>query len=159
MHFVNWDELTDEEQKQISEMGSDGRTIVRERARDVVNRGFLKPGTVCSIVEDRISFRFSLYEHTTAYKHQKIRPESGCDHPERTVDQYCRYDEVNSNYVYTRAWAERLIEHCQTAAGFTEFVGVAPKPKPQKLVGEMNYDLVSGTGFDNGDNSESRIAS
>jgi hypothetical protein len=132
MNFVSWDELTDEEQKRISTMGRDGRTIIRERTRDVVNHGLFKPKTICDMVENSISFRFGQYEHKTAYKRHGLRPDKGCEHPERTDERYCRYDEVNKDYLYTRAWADRLIEKCQSETGFRDFVGTDPKPKSQR---------------------------
>lgn len=37
-----------------------------------------------------------------------MRPKSGDPHPERTRPEYCVYDDVHEDYVYTNAWIEML---------------------------------------------------
>jgi len=142
MHFVNWDDLSEEEQGTIAAMGRDGRTIIRERVREVVNHGLVKPGVVCANVAPRIPFRFGQHEHCKAYLTQGIRPAGNDTHPERTLEQYCRYDEPNRSYLYTQAWIERIVEHCQTPEGFRAFVGIEPKQPPQ--VDQHSLDEAEG---------------
>ena len=72
---------------------STAMVIVREQQRDVSNRGWLKPKQVVKAVAAQIPFKFNMGHFVKAWKAEAVRPASRSPHPERTKEQYCRYDE------------------------------------------------------------------
>lgn len=49
--------------------------------------------------------------------------------PERTVEQYCVYDERHNDYGYKDAYIHKLVRECSTEAGFRKLLGTGPKDK------------------------------
>ncbi len=58
-----------------------------------------------------------------------MRPPAGSPTPERTLEQYCTYDDLNQNYGYKDAYVKKLIRECSTEKGFRKLLGTAPKDK------------------------------
>ena len=46
IQFTRWDDLTEEQQELVTELGRRGQTIVREQGRSVVGHGLLRPRDV-----------------------------------------------------------------------------------------------------------------
>ena len=57
------------------------------------------------------------------------RPPGGDSHPDRTRSEYCVYDSVHKDYLYTRAWVEKLVRELSDANRFREIVGPEPVTK------------------------------
>ena len=129
MKFVNWDDLTDEERKEAELLGRLGKTVVRDRLVPVSGKDLMKPGKVVEAVNAEIPFRFTQTDHVKAYQKHQIRPSRNDSHPERTIQEFCIYDDPSGEYRYTEAWVRRIIKHIKTTEGFEMFVGVVPKPK------------------------------
>nr|VFK53692.1 MAG: DNA adenine methylase (dam) [Candidatus Kentron sp. TC] len=83
---------------------------IKEKQVPVSNKGGLKPSKVASLVAERIGKRFTVHNHTQAWKMYDVRPSSGQD-PASCKTEYCRFDEVHNDYIYTDAWVKFLDEY------------------------------------------------
>ena len=133
MRFVRYDDLSAEERAKLDQV----LTIVREKQVPVSNAGNHKPSDVCRRVSEVLGVKFSPYsDHVRAWRHHKIRPETGEAHPERTDGRYCFWDEPHHDYVYTDAWITKLTTDLIDPAKFEEVIGHAPVALP-----DMQSDL------------------
>jgi hypothetical protein len=126
--FVRESDLTDEERATLQELGKSGSVVVREQVRQVANAGLLKPAVVVERVQARIPFIFHMGHFVRARKALQCRPERNSDHPERTDEKYCVYDQPNNDYLYKPAFVDRVVREVATAEKFTSFLGLRPKP-------------------------------
>ena len=62
-------------------------------------------------------------------KHFGVRPEGDASHPERTRQEYCIYDEVHRDYVYTKAWVEKLAAELTVPSRYNAIVGWRAVPE------------------------------
>lgn len=129
LNFVREDELTSEQKESLAGLGREGTVIVRERQRPVVSGGYLRPKAVVDAVAAAIPYVFNMGHFIRAWKQLAVRPPGDSDHPERTDENYCVYDEPHGDYVYKQAFVEKLVRKCQSEEGFTELTGVTPTPK------------------------------
>jgi hypothetical protein len=137
VQYTRYDDLTEEQRETVEAIGRKGHVIVRERKRDVVGHGLKKPKQVVAEVAASIPFDFTMGHFTKAWRLHKIRQPAGVEHAERTLEQYCLYDERHEDYGYKQAYINKLIRECSTEAGFREYLKVAPKDKVTgKWVGE-----------------------
>jgi hypothetical protein len=104
MRFVREEDMTDE-QKQARDVV---QTIVRTKQVPVQNKGKYKPTAVADKVQAAIGARFMVSDHTSAWKHFKVRPPRGAEHPEVTDSRYCVWDEPHGDHLYTDAWVRKL---------------------------------------------------
>jgi hypothetical protein len=107
---------------------SSAMVIVREQQRDVSNRGWLKPSQVVKAVAAQIPFKFNMSHFVRAWKVESIRPEGGNAHPERTVEQYCRYDEPHRDYTFSPSYVDHLVRRLGTTDGYRDFLGITAVP-------------------------------
>ena len=54
--------------------------------------------------------RFTMADHTRAWKHFNTRPSGGDPKPEVCDNRYCFYDALHKDYIYTSAWVEFLTQ-------------------------------------------------
>jgi hypothetical protein len=124
VEFVRLEDLTDQQREALSKV----TVIIRERQRDVRFLEGHRPSDVVREVAARIPFEFSLYgDHTPAWKHFGVRPDSDAVDRSKTDERYCIYDKVHGDYVYTMAWIEKLARHLADERGFSEVVGKPPR--------------------------------
>jgi hypothetical protein len=83
---------------------------IKEKVKPVSNFGHLKASEVCDLVEKDLKkiygagFKFSPhYHHHNCYIYYKIRPKKGEPHPGETNPEFCIYDIVHNDYVYTKS--------------------------------------------------------
>ncbi len=117
-----------EEQK--AALKQTGLVIVREQQRDVSNCGWRKPKQVVKVVGSQIPFKFTMGHFVRAWKAESVRPPTRSAHPERTIEQYCRYDEPHRDYTYSPAYVDHLVRQLQTAEGFRSLLGMAAELRP-----------------------------
>lgn len=122
IQFVRATDMT-AQQKEL--MRSSAMVIVREQQRDVSNRGWLKPSQVVQAVASQVPFKFNMSHFVKAWKIESIRPEWGSNHPERTVEKYCRYDEPHDDYTFSPSYVEHLVRRLGTPDGYRDFLGIA----------------------------------
>lgn len=95
-----------------------GRQIVaiKEKQVAVHNLDMFKPSVVAREVAKRLGKRFTVSDHTLAWKKYGVRPSlfatTGCD------SRYCAPDPVHQDFVYTRAWIDLLVRDLSDAEAY-----------------------------------------
>jgi hypothetical protein len=122
-----------------SEPGQEGEfaqavVILKERRVPVVNEGGLKPSEVVARVNAKLlpPLKISVNLHVRCWRKFGVRPAKGAREPWSTKGEYCRYDAVHKDYVYTDAWVSFLIGELNRPGRFDEvLVGGSPALPPQ----------------------------
>lgn len=83
-------------------------TLIKEKRVQVANQGRFKPKDVCSVVSKQIDKKFSISNHTQAWKFYEVRKKG--QQPDGCNTVYCQYDEPHQDYIYTQAWVDFLID-------------------------------------------------
>ncbi len=123
MRFVRLDELPEKQRADLDVV----QTIVREKQVPVQNAGKHKPSAVSREVRKALGVKFHhTSHHSRAWRYYKVRPESGAANPERTKSQYCVFDTVHGDYVYTDAWVKHLIKEMSDPKKFEKVTGHPP---------------------------------
>lgn len=104
VQFVKVDEASQEELDRLEKLN----VLIKEKHIPIMNLDLYKPTKVVDELNKRLPVRVTIHTHTCAWKHYGVRPPAGDPHPERTRSEYCIYDRVHRDYVYTRAWIEML---------------------------------------------------
>jgi len=95
--------------------------LIKTKHVAVYNLNGFKPSQVCTMVETAIGKKFSpSYHHAIAWRRLKVRPESNATDPSVCQEQYCVYDRVHRDYVYTQDWVDLLIGRLSQTAGYEE---------------------------------------
>lgn len=68
-----------------------------------------KPKAVCNEVSRRSGIKFTLQNHTQAWRLHQIRPRVGERQPEKTDKEHCVYHPAHGDYTYSQRWVERLV--------------------------------------------------
>jgi len=69
-----------------------------------------KPSEVCSLVKRQTGDKFTMHNHTNAWKYFNIRPSAKAKQPENTNKEYCIYHRSHGDYTYSKKWIGRLVE-------------------------------------------------
>ncbi|MEW6323378.1 MAG: DUF3644 domain-containing protein [Acidobacteriota bacterium] len=125
VQFVKVDEASPEELQRLERLN----VLIKEKHIPIANLGLLKPSEVVDEVAGRIPYQMNLAVHTRAWHHYGVRPAAGAPHPERTRSEYCLYDATHEDYVYTKAWVEKLVRDLADPAEYQRVVGRAPRPR------------------------------
>ena len=83
-------------------------TLIRDRQVPVANPGMHNPSGVARQVAERIDRCFSVHHHTLAWKCYGVRA-SGVQ-PDQCKPEYCQFDSVHRDYIYTAAWVDFLVD-------------------------------------------------
>ena len=112
--------------------------VLKERRVPVVNEGGLKPSEVVDRVNAELPppLKLTLNRHVRCWRRFDVRPAKGAREPWSTKGEYCRYDAVHKDYVYTDAWVNFLIGELSKPGRFDEVVA-----------GTTSTPLVSGQGL------------
>lgn len=124
VQFVRVDEASEEELERLDRLN----VLIREKHIPIANLDLHKPRQVVDEVRQRLPFEFTIGAHTAAWKHFKVRPLARADHPERTLSQYCVYDRAHKDYLYTKAWIEKLVRELSQPETYRNVVGRGPPP-------------------------------
>jgi hypothetical protein len=119
IQFFPFDKMTDEEKRQTMKIAALVKT--KTKAVPVRNLDYIKPSDVVKMVQERLGNpkidrngnqknKFNLDTHTRCWKKYEVRPINGSNEPELTQSEYCVYDSVNENYLYTGNWVEFLVQ-------------------------------------------------
>lgn len=122
MTFVRLEDLDPEQRAQVDA----AITIIREKQVPVSNLGSLLPNQVVERVKDAAKITFSITDHTTCWQFFEVRPPAGSEHPERTKEQFCRWDSTFERWVYTEAWVAYLVRKLADADLHQEILGRRP---------------------------------
>lgn len=113
VEFVRWDSLSDEDKKSYEKL----TTIIKDRVvkQAVVNLGGMKPGKIVALVKETTGQNFTQNDHKCLYVIFRVRPGPSDDRdPFNTNPEFCHYDEVHSDYVYYKEWADCIIKIIET---------------------------------------------
>ncbi len=124
VEFIKVDEASSAELERLEKLN----VLIREKQIPIANLDLFKPGAVVKRVAERLPFTFHVGHHTDAWKHFKVRPAGAASNPHRTQSEYCVYDTVHRDYVYTQAWIDKLVRELKSQAGFTAVTGRTPTP-------------------------------
>lgn len=128
--FLRMEDLTEEELAGYEALERTGRIILREKVRDVVNAGWMKPTAAAAQVQEALGCRFSpSSEFPRAWQSLKVRPPTKTKGKGRakTDARYCRYDEPHDDYLYSAAFVQLVVDSCDTAESFEAIIGWPPK--------------------------------
>jgi len=114
VQFVNVDEASEEELECLERLN----VLIREKHVPVANLDLHRPGKVVSELQRRVPFVVNMATHTDAWRYFKVRPHYGSDKPERTCSRYCVYDSAHRDYLYTRAWIDKLARELSDADAY-----------------------------------------
>lgn len=67
-----------------------------------------KPSKVCELVSQKVGRKYTLYEHTLAWRRYSVRPPADSRQPENTNKDYCIYHEAHGDYTYSNKWIDKL---------------------------------------------------
>lgn len=84
-------------------------TLIKDRNIQVANQGKLKPKSICEEVAKRLKKKFTMNDHTKAWKLYNVRKQGY--QPDGCKTEYCQFDEAHNDYVYTPAWVEFLVKN------------------------------------------------
>lgn len=118
--FVKYDPERPEDMKALERHVA----LIRDRQVPVANPGMHKPGGVAARVSERLGREFSIYHHTRAWQYYEVRA-SGVD-PEQCKTEYCQFDTVHQDYIYTDAWVDFLVEKLSSADGYQRVIDFRP---------------------------------
>lgn len=125
VQFIKVDEASPEELQRLEKLN----VLIRDKHIPISNVGLMKPGEVVAEVTPRIPHPMNLGVHTQAWRHYGVRPPHRDAHPERTRPEYCIYDETHEDYVYTKAWIEKLVRDLADPAEYQRVTGRIPQPR------------------------------
>jgi hypothetical protein len=125
VQFIPVDEASEQELDRLEKLN----VLIREKHIPISNLGMFKPGEVVEEITGRVPYQVSIHTHTCAWKHYAVRPPRGDPRPERTRPEYCVYDEVHKDYVYTRAWVDKLARDLADPQEYERVVGRPPRLK------------------------------
>ena len=140
--FVCESDLTDDERATLRSLGKSGTVVVREQVRPVAGAGLFKPSQATTEIARSCPFEFTMHHFILAWRKLDCRPAARSDHPERTDERYCVYDQPHGDYLYTPAFVAKVVKRTASTEKFQAFLGVPPKPK--KTIGSSGDSPAAG---------------
>jgi hypothetical protein len=89
----------------------------------------VKPTAAAALIEKKVAFKVGTHHVVRAWKKLDCRPAHGSATPERTDERYCIYDEPHKDYLFTKAFVDKVARELSTAEKFEEFTGIPALPK------------------------------
>lgn len=123
VEFIKMDEASEAELERMEKLN----VLIKEKHIPIVNLNMHKPSEVVKIVQEKIPFQFTVNSHTMVWQKLKVRPRHGDAHPERTRGEFCVYDRIHKDYLYTDAWVDKLARDLNDSQVFYENVGRRPR--------------------------------
>lgn len=69
-----------------------------------------KPNAVCDLVRKKALKRFSVNNHSDAWKYFKVRPNWQSKNPSNTDKKYCIFHPAHKDYTYSDKWGDFLVQ-------------------------------------------------
>ena len=104
VQFIKVDEASPDELARLAKLN----VLIKEKHIPIANLDRYKPSEIVEALNKRLPNPINIHTHTCAWRHYGVRPGSNDEHPEHTKPEFCIYDEVHEDYVYTKAWLELL---------------------------------------------------
>lgn len=125
VEFIRVDEASAEELERLEKLN----VLIKEKHIPISNLDLIRPSEVVAKVNGAIPHRFTMGSHTAAWRFFKIRPKGSVPKPELTASDFCVYDRAHNDYLYTKAWVDKLCRELVDPAGYQAIVGAPPRPK------------------------------
>ena len=130
VQFIAFDDASPAELQRLDNLN----VLIKEKQIPTANLDLLKPSEVVKELNSRLPFSVNQTTHTRAWKHHKVRPIAGDAHPHRTRQEYCVYDATHKDYLYTKAWTNKLARDLVNPDDYRRVTGLEPRfktaPKP-----------------------------
>jgi hypothetical protein len=154
VEFVKLDELSEDDRKVMIEAGRSGSVITKVKKVPVAAAGYMLPKKVVAAVQARVPYKFTTSDHTRLWQHFKLHGK-GWTSPDggETVSEYCVPNEPTRQYVFTRAWVDRIVKEVGTAEKHEVFfrhpphkgkvtpIGAAPSKQEPPVVADAEKDV------------------
>lgn len=125
VEFVKYDAAKPEEMTKYQKVV----TLIKPKQVNVINAAGFKAGDVVSRVAARLTGKiFNQSRHTRCWHHFKVRPAKGAADASLCNQQFCSYDAVHKDYVYTQQWVDFLVDRLSDDATYA----VVMKPTTQQ---------------------------
>ncbi len=122
--FIPIDEASKDELQRLEKLN----VLIKEKHIPITNLDLLKPSQVVEKLQENLPYRINMHTHTEAWRFFGVRPVGDSPRPERTRSEYCMYDVVHGDYLYTKAWVNLLLRELRDEERFEEIVGQTPTP-------------------------------
>jgi hypothetical protein len=100
--------------------------LIKPRQVNIVNANGLKPGTVVEkVAAQLVGKKFNHHGHRQCWLYFKVRPSMGSGDPSLCNPQFCSYNVVHKDYVYTQAWVDFLVAKLSDDATYQVVMGGA----------------------------------
>jgi len=106
VEFIHYDPTKSKEMEEYEKVVA----FIKERHVPVINLDYLKATQVKEQVQQAGVPDFSMNKHTWSWRYYGVRPSWHDPYPAQCKTEYCIYDNVHHDYVYTEKWVEFLIE-------------------------------------------------
>ena len=124
VQYVKHDDLSQEQRDALDTL----QAVIKNRNVPVANLDLYMPTEVKDKVQSGIGHRFTINDHTAAWKYYGVRPGGEEMKPSETDQKYCIGDRISGRYLYTDAWVKRLIRELSNPDTFEKVCGMPPKP-------------------------------
>jgi hypothetical protein len=104
VEFIHYDASNPEEMAKYEKVTA----LIKERQIPVANLGRFRPSDVVREMRQLGHDDFSMPRHTWAWKYYSVRPGGGTAKPAKCRTDFCVYDVVHHDYVYTDKWVKKL---------------------------------------------------
>lgn len=108
VNFVRLDELDADMRRALERLGNTGLVATKVKREPVQHLNWHRPGAVVGLVAKSVP-GFSMNDHTEAWRRHGVRPDGHAADPAATDARYCLYDAAHGDFVYSDAWARKLI--------------------------------------------------
>ena len=125
IEFVRVDEASEEELDRVEKLN----VLIREKHIPIANFDLYKPSEVVQKVSSTSPFKVTMGSHTAAWRHYGVRPPSNSSRPQDTRSEFCVFDAVHRDYMYSKAWIEKLSRDFSDRDTFEKVVGREPQKK------------------------------
>jgi hypothetical protein len=130
VEFVKYDPTKPEEMTKYNKVV----TLIKPKQVNIINAAGLKAGEVSSKVAAKLGGKkFNQSSHTQCWHHFKARPPRGAADPSLCNPQFCSYDAVHKDYVYSQQWVDFLVEKLNDTATYAVVLTSSQTAKQQSL--------------------------
>lgn len=123
VEVISTKNLDEEQQDRIKKLN----ILIKEKKIPIVNLDYYRPSEVVKQVQSRLTYKISMNTHSAAWKYFKVRPSGNSKEKEKTIAEYCVYNKTHNDYLYTKAWIEKLIKELSILSGYKKITGRSPE--------------------------------
>jgi hypothetical protein len=114
--FVRLEDLSEDAREELTRAGQTATVIVRKAERPVQNLGWLRPRDVVQEVKKQWA-PFNMGTFVRSWQLWKVRPNSTAPDPAATDEKYCVYDSAHGDYLYSKAYVQRILRDREKLVG------------------------------------------